>query len=45
MNGLSEVIFLNTISSSKESLFESPQNAAKRIFDQVKIADCDELTW
>lgn len=37
--------FLNTISSPKESLFESPQNAAKRIFDQVKIADCDELTW
>lgn len=37
--------FLNTISSPKESLFETPQKAAKRIFDQVKIADCDELTW
>lgn len=37
--------FLDIISSPKGDLFETPQKAAERIFGQVKIADCDELTW
>lgn len=36
---------LNTISSSKENLFRTPKNAVEKIFGDVKIADCDELTW
>lgn len=29
----------------KKSILGTPYNAAKRIFEQVKIADCDELSW
>lgn len=31
--------------TTKEAKFKTPQKAAEKIFDQIKIADCDELSW
>lgn len=31
--------------SCKEKLFKTPQKAAEKIFNEVKIADCDKLIW
>lgn len=28
-----------------KTVFKTPMDAARRIFDEVKIADCDTLTW
>lgn len=30
---------------SKETLFKNPQKAAEKIFDEIKIANCDDLSW
>ncbi len=31
--------------STKEAQFKTPQKAVEKIFDQINIADCDELSW
>lgn len=31
--------------SLKETIFKTPKNAALKIFDEIKIADCDNLSW
>lgn len=36
---------LNNILQSKENLFKTPDKAAAKIFEQIKLADCDELSW
>lgn len=36
---------LDLLSTPKEKNFDTPQNALSRIFDQVKLANSDRLSW